>query len=608
MLRLTFVLGLIATLGAGCRDRTQIMIGVATDLRAPDLLDEVELEVLRSGVPALGPLAWTIPGGRAELFALPGSYGIYSTDGSEPRVDVLLRGRKNGQLIVERRSIVSLVSGKTLFMRMGLVAACMNNVQCPSGQTCIEGACRDALVDARTLPAYKPELVTHLTCSSGTGFVNTEDNSPMPMLPGMEACGGPCSEGTCYEPLPDAVGDMGEIPQGLWTQQALPASAQGKAVRAVWTTTSGQVFAVGDGGLLLRLGANDGEEPLSGQSTWVDESLPSVTGDLYAVFGTHGGDVWAVGQGVILHRTSAGWETLPTDTLPQGFLLEGGVALDGADAWAVGRDAQGNALVARFNGDGWMPDSTFPGTGDLKAVTGVPERGFLAVGLGGQVWAFQDFEWYRVEIPEPVPDLYGIWIDPASQLAVAVGAGGTILSYDGLTTRIEESGTKEDLLAVWGTSPQNIFAVGRNGTILHSSGGGVWTQEPSPVDALLFGVFGSRHDNIYAVGDSGTVLHSGMSRGMPPVTDGGTTDPGDMSPSCGGFGCSGTDSGLGCSCTQTCTAGKREVICDGMGASCECTFEDGSKQYIEVDVGTYCADPQLLYEECFADTMPLPPE
>ena len=49
------------------------------------------------------------------------------------------------------------------------------------------------------------------------------------------------------------------------------------------------------------------------------------------------------------------------------------------------------------------------------------------------------------------------------------------MSTDGLTWTAMNSGTTDNLFAVWGTSATNVFAVGANGTILRYNGA-VWSR------------------------------------------------------------------------------------------------------------------------------------
>src|SRR5689334_1149052 len=118
----------------GCQPRTEIMIGVITNIEAPMAVDEVVLEGYRDGIRDAAhtvlKFPWPIPGMGSLPYTLPGSFGVYSPDGSPTRVELVLSGNRNGAMVVQRSSVVSLVPGKTLFMRMGLVITCMGRFDC----------------------------------------------------------------------------------------------------------------------------------------------------------------------------------------------------------------------------------------------------------------------------------------------------------------------------------------------------------------------------------------------------------------------------------------------------------------------------------------------
>jgi hypothetical protein len=71
-----------------------------------------------------------------------------------------------------------------------------------------------------------------------------------------------------------------------------------------------------------------------------------------------------------------------------------------------------------------------------------------------------------------------------------------------------QSPTSENLKAIWGASPEMIFAVGEHGTILRTTTrGDSWTQLNSGTDQNLNAVWGSTENDLYAIGD-GILLHS----------------------------------------------------------------------------------------------------
>ena len=76
------------------------------------------------------------------------------------------------------------------------------------------------------------------------------------------------------------------------------------------------------------------------------------------------------------------------------------------------------------------------------------------------------------EWQNPLPQgntIYDIWGSSDNDI-FAVGYNGFILHYDGLTWSAMESGTTTWLYGVWGNSRNNVFAVGDDGTILHYEG------------------------------------------------------------------------------------------------------------------------------------------
>ena len=64
------------------------------------------------------------------------------------------------------------------------------------------------------------------------------------------------------------------------------------------------------------------------------------------------------------------------------------------------------------------------------------------------------------------------------------------------------------LIAVWGSSSSDVFAVGWSGTILHYDGS-AWSAMSSGATTWLNGVWGSSGSDVFAVGRNGAILHYG---------------------------------------------------------------------------------------------------
>lgn len=89
---------------------------------------------------------------------------------------------------------------------------------------------------------------------------------------------------------------------------------------------------------------------------------------------------------------------------------------------------------------------------------------------------------------------------------------------------METSNTQEDLMAVWGFSSSDVYAVGANGTFLRRENGR-WRalKAKSDISATLFGVWGNAADHVVAVGNQCTILR--YSGDLEPPEDGGIAPP-----------------------------------------------------------------------------------
>ena len=203
-------------MAAGCsqKKRTEVVVGLATDLTAPAPLQTVFLEasVLPHDVRAGDQEMRTISGDPAHPYTIPGTYGIYSDAGTADRVRVKLTAIDNtGATLVVRTAVFSLVPEKTLFVRLGVVSACVGKTDCDLGQTCVDGRCVSETIDSSTLPEYQSGAENELGCASAVTYVNTSTRQPL--LQGPTPCAsGVCSEGVCLVPPAGGFGGAGGSP------------------------------------------------------------------------------------------------------------------------------------------------------------------------------------------------------------------------------------------------------------------------------------------------------------------------------------------------------------------------------------------------------------
>ncbi len=154
----------------------------------------------------------------------------------------------------------------------------------------------------------------------------------------------------------------------------------------------------------------------------------------------------------------------------------------------------------------WGPTPTHVfAVGTAGTILVNPDAGF---GAGG-VWS---------KSTHGSSNLRAIWGSSADDLYIVGEAPAVILhstnggaSWTAQTLPSDVGG----LYAITGTSATDVYAVGAteaagaavpNGLVLHSTGNGVWTIDPTPVTPPLRGVAAAPTGELYAVGDNGTIL------------------------------------------------------------------------------------------------------
>jgi len=159
--------------------------------------------------------------------------------------------------------------------------------------------------------------------------------------------------------------------------------------------------------------------------------------------------------------------------------------------------------ILNYNGTNWelMQSNS---TRSLNGIWGSAQDNILVAISGasqGSVLHYNGQEWK--EIVDGKPPLFRIWGSSGDNV-FALGSGGTILHYDGEEWADMYSPTSNGLYGIWGTSGTNILAVGVLGTMLRFDGED-WRELTNYTTQNLFDVWGSR-DEIFIVGGYGTVL------------------------------------------------------------------------------------------------------
>jgi hypothetical protein len=225
-----------------------------------------------------------------------------------------------------------------------------------------------------------------------------------------------------------------------WSRMPLPGAVE---LRGVWGSSGGDVFAVGDG-----IHRYDGEQ--WSRMGGPDSPIPR----LVAVWGSSATDVFTVGEyGIILHYDGLGWSLMREES--QRLTDVWGTSP--TDVFAVGDG------ILHYDGSGWSPMSA-PSAGELNGVWGSASDDVYAVGVDGVILHYDGVDWSLINAPETIGDLFGVWGTSSTDVfAVGVRTGSIgrseAVHYDGVTWTVRSGMCREALFDVW-AAPDQVFFVG----------------------------------------------------------------------------------------------------------------------------------------------------
>ncbi len=332
-----------------------------------------------------------------------------------------------------------------------------------------------------------------------------------------------------------------------WVSEMLPSY---NYFQDMWGTAADDIYAVGQSGStnLATVWHYNG-------TSWSDVTPPGLTNSVfYSVWGTASNNVYVVGDGMTIRRwNGTAWGTMSTTGLPASETLRAIRGRSGADIFVATYDK-----VYHYGGSSWTDINIgslgiYPYIHDLW----VGATKLFVAGDGGTVVTYDGASWNN-ENGGPWRTLQDVWTG-GPQEAVAVGAEGVILEYDGMTVTDASlpgithnlngiAGSRDNLYAVgnggkvlrysggaWSDISDNgvvgagltdvwasgneAFAVSSSGIIVHISGATLATMESGTTEEL-YGVWGSSTSDVFAVGAGGTILHYNGTDWSPMDTGG----------------------------------------------------------------------------------------
>jgi len=251
--------------------------------------------------------------------------------------------------------------------------------------------------------------------------------------------------------------------------------------------SSNDIWAVGDGAILHWEG-----------TYWAAPRRPQLLNQLSGLVNGPNNSVVAVGDdGLVLRLANNVWDCPETIGSVQ---LHDAWGLSPSDFWVVG--SQG--ALRHWDGQSWQ-SVTVPGLGgvDLWRVLGLSTKSIWAVGAMGTVLHFDGMTWSKVSYPN-TETLYGLWLSPEGDVWVVGDRGESALIKDGKVTRFS-TGTTNRLRDIFARTDLEKWAVGDSGTILRHDGKS-WSVVESGTRQDLTSIWGLVSTDLWAVGTGGTFL------------------------------------------------------------------------------------------------------
>lgn len=301
-----------------------------------------------------------------------------------------------------------------------------------------------------------------------------------------------------------------------------PYTVDAAALTSVWGSGPDDVFAVGEAGTIVHF---DGV-------TWTPISRGFPDGgreaSVHAMWPAGPDDVWIAGTEGVLHSDDASMQR----SLSSIDFFEALWGSGPDDVWAVGRTRfpYEQGLAKRWNGTAWI-DVPLPPSMEshaLFAVWGSSPTDVFAVGSIERVGDDRPFvvrsngsTWSPMSIQDLPPArhsrLYGVWGSGPNDVW-AVGARGDFSMSSAVVTHWDGAAwTGVDLMlspgdtrieAIWGSGPNDVWAVGARGEsaalVLHWDGAR-WIERDAAGMPALTAITGRGPTEIAATGRDGTV-------------------------------------------------------------------------------------------------------
>jgi photosystem II stability/assembly factor-like uncharacterized protein len=253
-------------------------------------------------------------------------------------------------------------------------------------------------------------------------------------------------------------------------------------------------------------------------ATWTAQNTPT-TLNIESIWFTSATNGWAVGStGLVLRTTNGGGSWSRLLTVPAGEQLNDVWFVNASLGWIVG----GAGVVLRTTDGGANWDRLSPSTFQLHSVSFSDANNGWIVGDNGIILGTRNGgnSWYTVQPSVTGQSLRAVW---RRSVAVANAAGysgntpRTLAAADSALWELQNSGSNNQLEGVCFPTDLIGYVCGYNGTgaiLVSADGGASWFVQDNTGMWGLNDIFFIGPNHGWAVGDNGTVLHT-TTGGLP---------------------------------------------------------------------------------------------
>ena len=280
-----------------------------------------------------------------------------------------------------------------------------------------------------------------------------------------------------------ATSNVGKIYHYVNQQWRLEPSESTGSLNAIWGLDANNIYVGGFNGKIIHFDGN----------SWIPDTS-NTTNEIFGIWGSAANDIFAVCQsGKIVHYDGT-WSLMESTTTNYLYDVDGNAS---DDVYACGQ----SGTIIHYNGTSWSPLTSGTAT-NLDQIMCMGTNAIFAKG-NYEILYYNGSSWSIYTAANTVQDLWGI----SSNDVYAVCSGGKIYHFDGSSWSEMNSSTTQNLMAIWGKSAADIYAVG-NGVIIHYDGFN-WSEMQQNLNQNLTHVTGTNNE-IFAASYYGIYKNNGI--------------------------------------------------------------------------------------------------